>query len=155
MLPKYATHSKLFLMWTVFTSRAFWDHCQQNWTISTYLTPIEPENWPLTFSSITTKRYVVDRSNLVFLNRYNKRNLLVWFLTTLKKLWIWPLYKISCDPQASCTGCDIMKLSNLLFLFSWVNFRSVRPTTSFNKRFWFYSPVLFATVNFTWTINRG
>ena len=46
-----------------------------------------------------------------------------------------------CDPQASCTGCDpaaiwkgdpwthtnIMKLLKLLFLFSWVNIRSVRP----------------------------
>ena len=55
--------------------------------------------------------------------------------------WVWPLYKLSCDPQASCTRCDpaaiwngdpwthtnIMILSNLLFLFSWVNFRSVRP----------------------------
>ena len=44
-------------------------------------------------------------------------------------------------PQASCIGCDpaaiwngdpwthtnIMILSNLLFLFSWVNFRSFRP----------------------------
>ena len=54
---------------------------------------------------------------------------------------IWPLYKLSCDPHVSCTGCDpaaiwngdpwthtnIMKLSNLLFLFSWVNFRSDRP----------------------------
>ena len=25
--------------------------------------PVEPESWPLTFSTITTKRYVVDRSN--------------------------------------------------------------------------------------------
>ena len=55
--------------------------------------------------------------------------------------WIWLLYKLSCDPQASCIGCDpaaiwngdpwthtnIIKLSNLLFLFSWVNFRSFRP----------------------------
>ena len=57
-----------------------------------------------------------------------------------RNFWIWPLYKLSCDPHASCTGCDpaaiwngdswirtnIMKLSNHLFLFSWVNFRSVR-----------------------------
>ena len=44
-------------------------------------------NWPLTFSSITTKWYVVDRPNYTFfLNRYGKRNLLVWFLTTLKQL---------------------------------------------------------------------
>ena len=69
--------------------------------------------------------------------------------------WIWPLkllYKLSCDPQASCTGCDpaaiwngdplthtnIMKLSNLLFLFSWVNFGSVRPISSsvMNKNYW-------------------
>ena len=55
--------------------------------------------------------------------------------------WIWPLYKLSYDPQASCTGCDlaaiwngdpwthtnIMKLSNLMFLSSWVNFGSIRP----------------------------
>ena len=61
--------------------------------------------------------------------------------------WIWPLYKLSCDHQASCTGCDpaviwnsdpwtptnIMKLSNLLFLFSWVNFPSIRPDILFSK----------------------
>ena len=60
--------------------------------------------------------------------------------------WIWPLYKLSCDPQASCTGCDptaiwngdpwthtnIMKLSNLLFLFSWENFRSFRPICEYS-----------------------
>ena len=63
------------------------------------------------------------------------------FLQHWNKFWIWPLDKLSCDPQASCTGCDpvavwngdpwtptnLMKLSNLLFLFSWVNFRSVWP----------------------------
>ena len=59
----YATHSKLFWIWIVFTRRVFWDHCQQNWSIFTCLTPVEPKIWPLTFSSITTKRYVVDRSN--------------------------------------------------------------------------------------------
>ena len=48
---------------------------------------------------------VVDRSNYIFLNRYNKRNLLVWFSTTLKQLLnltpvqtiLWPpdfLYKM-------------------------------------------------------------
>ena len=104
--------------------------------------PLEPKIWPLTFSSITTKRYVVDRSNYTFF----------WILITKgicwygprqhwSNFWIWPLYKLSCDPQASCTGCDpaaiwnsdpwtptnIMKLSNLLFLFSWVNFASIRP----------------------------
>ena len=75
MLPKHTTHSKLFWIWIVFTRRAFWDHCQQNctiltcltpWTILTCLTPVEPKNWPLTFSSITTRRYVVDRSNYTF-----------------------------------------------------------------------------------------
>ena len=30
------------------------------------LTPVEPKFWPLTFSSITTKWYVVDRSNYTF-----------------------------------------------------------------------------------------
>ena len=66
MLPKHATHSKLMWIWIVFTRRAFWDHYQQNWTIFTCLTPVEPKNWPLTFSSITTKRYVVDRSDYTF-----------------------------------------------------------------------------------------
>ena len=50
-----------------------------------------------------------------------------------------------CCRVTSCTGCDpaeiwngnpwthtnIMKLSNLLFLFSWVNIRSVRPIRFF------------------------
>ena len=93
----------------------------------------------LTFISITTKRYFVDKSKYrFFFNRYNKRNLLVWSSTT-SNFWIWSLYKLFCDPQAFCTGCDpaaiwnsdpwtytnIMKLSNLLFLFSWLNFASV------------------------------
>ena len=32
----------------------------------TCLTPVEPKIWPLTFPSITTKRFVVDRSNYTF-----------------------------------------------------------------------------------------
>ena len=74
----------------------------------------------LTFSSITTKRFVVDRSS---------------------NFWIWSLYKLYCDPQASCTECDpaaiwnidlwphtnIIQLSNLLFLFNWLNVASVLP----------------------------
>ena len=129
-------------IWIVFTRRAFWDHCQQIWTTFTCLTPVEPKNWPLTFSSITTKRYVVDRSNYTFLNRYNKRNQLVWFSTTSKQLLnLTPVQVILWPPGFACTGCDpvaiwngdpwthtnTMKLSNLLLLFSWVNFRSVRP----------------------------
>ena len=69
MLPKHATHGKLFWIWIVFTRRAFWDHCQQNRIIFTCLTPVEPKYWPLTFSSfssITTKRYVLDKSNYTF-----------------------------------------------------------------------------------------
>ena len=34
--------------------------------IFTCLTPVEPKIWPLTFPSITMKRYVVDRSNYTF-----------------------------------------------------------------------------------------
>ena len=138
------TYSKLFWIWILFTRRAFWDHCQQNRTIFTCLTPVEPKIWPLTFSSITTKRCVEIGQTILFLNRYNKRNLLVWFSTILNQLLNLTLDKLSCDPQASCTGCNppaiwngdpwthtnIMKLSNLLFLFSWVNIRSVRPMTT-------------------------
>ena len=36
-LHNHATHSKLFWIWNVFTRRAFWDHCQQNWGIFTCL----------------------------------------------------------------------------------------------------------------------
>ena len=64
-----------------------------------------------------------------------------WGSQPWSNFWIWPLYKLSCDPQASCTGYDpaalwnidpwfntnIIKLSNPLFLFSWLNFASVRP----------------------------
>ena len=32
----------------------------------TCLTSVEPKIWPLTFSSISKKRYVVDRSNYTF-----------------------------------------------------------------------------------------
>ena len=145
MLPKHTTHSKLFWIWIVSTRQAFWDYCQQNWIILSCLTPVESKNWPLTFSSITMKRYVVDRSNSFKLYFF-------WIVISRGICWygfwqhwsnfsIWPLYKLSCDLQASCTGCDlaaiwngnpwthtnIMKLSNFLFLFSWVNFGSVRP----------------------------
>ena len=82
--PVFFTKKMHFFI--VFTRWTFWDHCQQNWIIFTCLTPVKPKNWPLTFSSITTKRHVVGRPNYTFLNRYNKRNLLVWFLTTSKQL---------------------------------------------------------------------
>ena len=141
MLPKHATQQTILNL-NCITRRAFWDHCQQNWIIFTCLTPVEPINWPLTFSSITVKRYVVDRSNYTFFWIVITRGI-CWYGSWQhwSNFWIWPLYKLSCDPQASCAGCDpaaiwngdpwthtnIMKLSNLLFLFSWVNFRSVRP----------------------------
>ena len=87
MVTKHAAYGKLFWNLIVFTRRAFWDHCQQNWSIFTCLTSTELRSWPLTFLWITTKRYVVDRSNCTFfLNPYNKRNLLVWSLTKLKQL---------------------------------------------------------------------
>ena len=143
-LPKHATHRKLFWVWIVFTRGAFWDHCQQNWIIFTCLTPVEPKNWPQTFSSITTKRYVVDRSNYTF---SEETRVICWygFWQHWTSFWILPLYKLSCDPLASCTGCDpaaiwngdpgthtnIMKLSNHLFPFSWVNFGSVQPNTTY------------------------
>ena len=116
--------------------------------IFTCLTPVKPKNWPLTFSSITTKRYVADRSNNTFFWIVITRGI-CWngFWQHWSNFWIWPLYKLSSDPQASCTGCDraaiwngdpwthtnIMKLSNLLFLFSWVNIHSVRPKTIVTK----------------------
>ena len=56
-----------------------------NFTISTCLTHTEPKSWPLTLSSITTKRFIVDWSNYTFLNHYNKSILLVWLLTTLRQ----------------------------------------------------------------------
>ena len=86
MLPKHAAHSKLFWIGIVFTRRAFWDHCQQNWTTFTCLTPVEPKNWPLTFSSITTKRYVVDRSNYTFPVSLQQEESVGMALTTLKQL---------------------------------------------------------------------
>ena len=49
-----------------------WGHCRQNWSIFNCLTTVEPKSWPLTFSSITSKRYVVDISIYTFLNRYNR-----------------------------------------------------------------------------------
>ena len=66
MVTKHAAYSKLFWIWIVFTRRVFWDHCQQNWSIFIYLTPVEPKYLPLTFSSITKERYVVDRSKYTF-----------------------------------------------------------------------------------------
>ena len=66
IVTKHLTYGKLFWFLINFTWWTFWDHCQQNWSIFTCLTPVEPKSWPLTFSSITTKRYVVDRSNYTF-----------------------------------------------------------------------------------------
>ena len=66
IVTKHLTYDKLFGFLIVFTWWTFWDHCQQNRIIFTYLTPVELKYWPLTFSSITTKRYVVDRSNYTF-----------------------------------------------------------------------------------------
>ena len=84
-----------------------------------------------------------------FLNCYNKRNLLVWLLTTLKQLLNLTPVQTSCDSQASSIRCDpaaiwnsdpwthayqhnnIMKLSNLLLLLSRLKFASVKvPTDS-------------------------
>ena len=86
MLTKHATYDKLFWLLIVLTRRVFWDHCQQNWNILTSLTSAEPKTLPLTYSSIITKRYVVSRSNCtLFLNRFNKRNLLVWFFVNCEE----------------------------------------------------------------------
>ena len=57
-----------------------------------------------------------------------------------RNFWIWPLYKLSCDPKAFCLGCDpeaiwkigpwsqtkIIQSSNSLYLFTWVNRAGVR-----------------------------
>ena len=119
------------------------EHFETKWGSFTCLIPVEPKLLisDLFFNNYETVRRI-DRSNYTFfLNRYNKQNLLVWFWQHQRNFWIWPLYKLSCDPQASCTGCDpaviwhrdpwthtnIIKLSNLLFLFSWLNFASVWP----------------------------
>ena len=95
--------------------------------------PCRGKNLTSGFSSITTKLYVwsVITRGICWYN----------FWQHWSNVWIWPLNKLPCDPQASCTGCDpaaiwnldpwhhtnIVKLSNLLFLFSWVNLTSVRP----------------------------
>ena len=106
MLPKHATHSKLFWIWIVFTRRAFWDHCQRNWGIFICLTPVEPKIWPMTFS-ITMKRCVVDRSKYTFCWIVIIRGICWYgFWQHWSNFWIWPLYKLSCDLQAFCTGCD-------------------------------------------------
>ena len=111
---------------------------------------IESKIWHLTFSSITTKRYVVDSSNYIFFWIVITRGI-CWYGSRQhwSNFWIWPLHQVSCDPQVSCTGCDPaaiwnsdswthtnkMKLSNLLFLFSWLNFASVRPTSRWSPHF--------------------
>ena len=144
---KHLTYGKLFWFFILFTWWTFWDHCQQNWNIFTCLTPVEPKIWPLTFFN-----------NYETVRRRQVKLYFFWFVITRgicwcasrqhwSNFWIWSLYKLSCDPQASCTGCDpaaiwngdpgthtnIMKLSNLSFLFSWINFGSVRPNMLFTN----------------------
>ena len=135
MLTKHATYGKLFWVCIVFTRRAFWDHRQQNLSIFTCLTPVEPTKRPLTFSSITAKRYVIDRSNYTFFWIVIRRGIYWYsFWQHWSNFWIWPLYKLSCDPslpvqdmnRAAIWNIDpwshnnIIRLSNFLFLFSWV-----------------------------------
>ena len=104
--------NEAFHIWffIVFTWWTFWDHCQQNRIIFTRLTPVEPKIKHLIFSSVTTKRYVVmvvDRSNYTFFSESLTRGM-CWYGSRQhwSNFWIWPLYKLSCDPQTSCTGCD-------------------------------------------------
>ena len=93
------TYGKLFWFLIVFTWWTFWDHCQQNWSISICFTPVEPKTWPLTFSSISTKRYFVERSNYTFFWIVITRGICWYgFWKPWSNFWIWPLYKLSCDP---------------------------------------------------------
>ena len=70
----------------------------------------------LTFSSVTTKRYVVmvvDRSNYTFFWIVITRGI-CWYGSRQHRsnFWIKSLYKLSCDPQISCTGCDPAAILN-------------------------------------------
>ena len=127
IVTMHLTYGKLFWFFIVFTRWTFWDHCQENWIIFTCLTPVEPKIWPLTFPSITTNRYVVDRSNYIFLNRF-KRNLLIWFSTTLKQLLnltpvqtiLWPpgfLYRMWPGSNMKWWSLDPYQHNEIIFSF--------------------------------------
>ena len=97
---KTCTYSKLFCILIVFTRRTFYDICQQNRSIFTCLTPVEPKTCPFPFSSVTTKQYIVDWSNYTFSESCLTRRICWYgFWQHWSNFWIWPLYKLSCDPQ--------------------------------------------------------
>ena len=122
------------LILIVFSWWTFWDHCQQNWSVLTCLTcltPVEPKFWPLNISSITTKQYVVDRSNnfILFLNRYNKKIMVFdniegtfypssnYFVTPRL-----PVQEVILQQYEILVLCfSPAYSSNLVCLFSWVN----------------------------------
>ena len=94
------THSKLFWIWNVFTRRAFWDHCQQNWGIFTCLIPVDPK---VLISDLFFNNYETVRRRYVKLYFFwiviTSRICWYGFWQYWRNFWIWPLYKLSCDPR--------------------------------------------------------
>ena len=110
-------------------------HRQQNSSILTLLTPIEPKTWPLTFSLITTTRYVVDRSNYIFSESLKEEESVGMVFENIEATFnLTPVNTLCNVTQASCTGynpaeiwnigpwshTNIIKSSCSLYLFSWV-----------------------------------
>ena len=138
IVTKNFTYGKLFWFLIVFTWWTFLDHCQQNWSIFTCLTPVESKTWTLTISSITFKQYSIDGSNWILTTRG-----ICWygFWQHLSNFLIWCLYKLSCDPRfpvqdvtwqkyeililGPMAHTSIIKSSNPLYnLFSCINLAS-------------------------------
>ena len=145
IVTKQLTYDKL--CWFLIVWWTFWDHCQLFYPFD--LCRAKNLTFDLFFNNYET-----------VLRRYHK--LYFFWIVIIRGIcwygsrqhwsnfWIWPMYKLSCDPQASCTWCDpaaiwhsdpwihtnIMKLSYLSFLFSWLNFASVWPIWG---QIWFYN----------------
>ena len=84
---------------------------------------VKPHTTGLNFSSILTKQCISFNPTHWYLNipldqtHPFLKGFYFWIVITSRicwygfwqhwrNFWIWPLYKLSCDPQASRTGCD-------------------------------------------------
>ena len=117
MVTKHATNGKLLTFYLCLKKEHFETIVNKIEAFLTYLTPVQIKT-KLTldiFSPITTKRYVVDRSNCTFSESlYHRESNGFW--KHWSKFLIWPLQAsetyIICDPQASLTECDLAAIWN-------------------------------------------
>ena len=122
MLTKHATHKKLFWVWIVFTRRALWNHCQQNWSICTCLTRVGPNPWPLTICDALQQKVPQGPWHKLLVGyKYHS-------VISVQQSFQVRRFSIGCDPTPDDNALYRFRIngsSTLLFRMDWVRFNGM------------------------------